>query len=59
MDPREKEHRGTGENFTLISFVICPFRQVLLGVSKSVKIRQACLKHSRNEIFMGNISQEA
>jgi len=39
-------------------FLISPIRQVLLGVSKSIKIGQACRKHSRDEVFKGNINQE-
>ena len=54
---REKQW-GTGENFTLMCFVISPFRQVLLEISKSITIRHACRKHSRYEVFMGNIGQE-
>jgi hypothetical protein len=53
-----KKHRGTTENFTLMYFVISPFRQVLLGVSKSIEIRQERRERSRDEVFIGNIGQE-
>jgi len=39
-------------------FLISPFVQVLLGVSKSIEIRQEHRKRSRDEVFIGNIGQE-
>jgi len=55
---RGKSIGGTTENFTLMYFVISPFRQVLLGVSKSIEIRQERRERSRDEVFIGNIGQE-